>query len=148
MNNNYSFYEKVIFVGIVIVAIYYIVSPYNDCRGKYSAVACGKNGLFWQEDILSNDIENYGIFKKEHIDKLKGDIEDILDGRIYDEDEKLDVLKQISNLKIKLDGISEEDKIFDKSKFQKKLRFDELMQKEEELWERVKKFGRDQILLI
>ena len=92
---------------------------------------------------MSNDIENYGIFKKEHIDKLKRDIEDILDGRIYDEDEKLDVLKQISNLKIKLDGISEEDKIFDKSKFQKKLRFDELMQKEEELWERVKKFGRD-----
>ena len=74
---------------------------------------------------------------------MKGDIEDILDGRIYDEDEKLDVLKQISNLKIKLDGISEEDKTFDKSEFQKKLRFDELMQKEEELWERVKKFGRD-----
>ena len=92
---------------------------------------------------MSNDIENYGIFKKEHIDKLKGDIDDILDGRIYDEDEKLDVLKQISNLKIKLDGISEEDKTFDKSEFQKKLRFDELMQKEEELWERVKKFGRD-----
>ena len=67
-----------------------------------------------------------------------GDIEDILDGRIYDEDEKLDVLKQISNLKIKLDGISEEDKTFDKPEFQKKLRFDELMQKEEGLWESVK----------
>ena len=92
---------------------------------------------------MSNDIENYGIFKKEHIDKLKRDIEDILDGRICDEDEKLDVLKQISNLKIELDGISEEDKVFDKSEFQNKLRFDELMQKEEELWEMVKKFGRD-----
>ena len=92
---------------------------------------------------MSNDIENYGIFKKEHIDKLKRDIEDILDGRIYDEDEKLDVLKQISNLKIKLDGISEEDKTFDKSKFEKNLRLEELIEKEEELWERVKKFGRD-----
>ena len=72
-----------------------------------------------------------------------GDIEDILDGSIFDEDEKLDVLKQISNLKIELDGISEEDKTFNKSEFQNKLRFDELMQKEEELWEMVKKFGRD-----
>ena len=68
---------------------------------------------------------------------------DILDGRVNDEDEKLDVLKQISNLKIKLDGISEEDKTFDKSEFQKKLRLDELIEKEEELWERVKKFSRD-----
>ena len=120
-----------------------------DYRNKGYAVGdCGGFGFKWQEDILSNDSENYGIFKKEHIDKLKGYIEDILDGRIYDEDEKLDVLKQISNLKIRLDGISEEDKTFDKSEFQKKLRFDELMQKEEELWERVKKFGRDQVLLI
>ena len=92
---------------------------------------------------MSNDSENYGIFKKEHIDKLKGDIEDILDGRIYDEDEKLDVLKQISNLKIRLGGISEADKTFDKSAFEKKLRFEELIEKEEELWERVKKFSRD-----
>ena len=92
---------------------------------------------------MIDDIKNYGTLKKEVVDKLKVDIESILDGRINDEDEKLDVLKQISNLKIKLDGISEEDKTFDKSEFQKKLRFDELMQKEEELWERVKKFGRD-----
>ena len=92
---------------------------------------------------MSNDSENYGIFKKEHIDKLKGDIEDILDGRIYDEDEKLDVLKQISNLKIKLEINSEEDKTFDESEFKKKLRIEELIKKEEELWERVKKFSRD-----
>ena len=91
---------------------------------------------------MNDDIENYGILKKEVIDKLKVDIEDILDGRVNDEDEKLDVLKQISNLKIKLDGISEEDKTFDKSEFKKKLRIDELIEKEE-LWERVKKFGRD-----
>ena len=92
---------------------------------------------------MGDDIENYGIFKKENIDKLKVDIEDILDGRVSDEDGKLDVLKQISNLKIKLDGVSEEDKMFDKSEFQKKVRIDELIEKEEELWERVKKFGRD-----
>ena len=92
---------------------------------------------------MNDDIENYRILKKEVIDKLKVDIEDILDGRVNHENEKLDVLKQISNLRIKLDEISEEDKTFDKSEFQKKLRFDELMQKEEELWERVKKFGRD-----
>ena len=92
---------------------------------------------------MNDDIENYRILKKEVIDKLKVDIEDILDGRVNDEDEKLDVLKQISNVKIKLDGISEEDKTFDKSEFQKKLRIDELIEKEKELWERVKKFGRD-----
>ena len=92
---------------------------------------------------MSDDIENYGIFNNEVIDKLKVDIEDILDDRINDEDEKLDLLKQISNLKIRLDGISEEDKTFDKSEFQKKLRIDKLIDKEEELWERVKRFGRD-----
>ena len=64
---------------------------------------------------MSNDIKSYGTLKKEVIDKLKGDIEDILDNRISDEDEKLDVLKQISNLEIRLDAISEEDDNFDKS---------------------------------
>ena len=93
--------------------------------------------------VMGNDIKNYGIFKKENIDKLKDDIENILDGRVNDEVEKLDLLKKISNLKIELDGISEEDKIFNKSEFQKKLRIDELIQKEGELWERVKRFGRD-----
>ncbi len=93
--------------------------------------------------VMGNDIENYGIFKKENIDKLKVDIEDILDDRVNDEDEKLDLLKQLSNLKIKLDEISEEDEIFDKSEFQKKLRIDELIEKEAELWERVRRFGRD-----
>ena len=93
--------------------------------------------------VMGNDIENYGIFKKENIDKLKIDIEYNLDGRVNDEDEKLDLLKKISNLKIKLDGISEEDKTFNKSEFQKQLRIDELIEKEEELWERVKRFGRD-----
>ena len=92
---------------------------------------------------MSDDIGNYGILKKEVIDKLRGDIEDILDGRVNDENVKLDVLKQISNLRIKLDVISEEDETFDKSEFQKKVRIDELMDKEKELWERVKKFGRD-----
>ena len=92
---------------------------------------------------MSNDIENYGILKKEVIDKLKGDIENILNDRVNDEDEKLDVLKQISNLKLKLDAISEEDDKFDKSEFQQKLRIGELIEEEEELWERVKKFGRD-----
>ena len=93
--------------------------------------------------IMSDDIENYGIFKKEVIDELKVDIEDILDNRVKSEDEKLDLLKQISNLKIRLDGISEEDETFDSLEFQKKLRIDELIEKEEELWERVKRFGRD-----
>ena len=92
---------------------------------------------------MIDDIKNYGILKKEVADKLKVDIESILDGRINDEDEKLDVLKQISNLKIKLDGISEEDKTFDESEFERKLRIEELIKKEEELWERVKKFSRD-----
>ena len=92
---------------------------------------------------MGNDIENYGIFKKEIIDKLKVDIEDILDDRVNDEDEKLDLLKKISNLKIKLDEISEEDETFNKSEFQKKLKIDELLEKEGELWERVKRFGRD-----
>ena len=93
--------------------------------------------------VMGNDIENYGIFKKENIDKLKVDIDYILDDRVNDEDEKLDLLKKISNLKIKLDGISEEDETFNKSEFQKKLRIDELIEKEGELWERVKRFGRD-----
>ena len=93
--------------------------------------------------VMGNDIKNYGIFKKENIDKLKDDIENILDGRVNDEVEKLDLLKKISNLKIKLDGISEEDETFNKSEFQKKLRIDELIEKEGELWERVKRFGRD-----
>ena len=93
--------------------------------------------------IMSDDIENYGIFKKEVIDELKVDIEDILDNRVNSEDEKLDLLKQISNLKIRLDGMSEEDETFDSLEFQKKLRIDELIEKEEELWERVKRFGRD-----
>ena len=92
---------------------------------------------------MSDNIENYGILKKEVMDELKVDIEDILDSRINDEDKKLDVLKQISNLKIKIDVISEKDETFDKLEFQKKLRLDELLEKEEELWERVKKFGRD-----
>ena len=80
---------------------------------------------------------------QEVLDKLKVDIDNILDGSVNAEDEKLDVLKRISNMKIKLDGISEEDETFDKSEFQKKLRIEELIKKEEELWERVKKFGRD-----
>lgn len=92
---------------------------------------------------MIDDTKNYGILKKEVVDKLKVDIENILDGRINDEDEKLDVLKQISNLKIKLEGISEEDKTFDESEFEKKLRIEELIKKEKELWERVKKFSRD-----
>ena len=92
---------------------------------------------------MSNNIESYGILKKKVIDKLKVDIENILDGRVYDEDEKLDVLKQVSNIKIKLDEISKEDETFDESEFQKKLRVDELIVKEQELWERVKRFGRD-----
>ena len=92
---------------------------------------------------MIDDIKNYGIFKKEVVDKLKVDIENILDGRINDEDKKLDVLKRISNLKIRLEGISEEDKTFDESDFENKLRFGELIEKEEELWERVKKFSRD-----
>lgn len=92
---------------------------------------------------MIDDTKNYGILKKEVLDKLKVDIENILDGRINDEDEKLDVLKQISNLKIKLEGISEEDKTFDESEFEKKLRIEELIKKEKELWERVKKFSRD-----
>ena len=92
---------------------------------------------------MIDDIKNYGIIKKEVVDKLKVDIENILDGRINDEDKKLDVLKRISNLKIRLEGISEEDKTFDESDFENKLRFGELIEKEEELWERVKKFSRD-----
>ena len=92
---------------------------------------------------MSNNIEDYGILKKEVIDKLKVDIENILDGRVNDEDEKLDVLKQVSNVKIKLDALSEEDETFDESEFQKKLKLDELIEKEQELWERVKRFGRD-----
>lgn len=92
---------------------------------------------------MIDDTKNYGILKKEVLDKLKVDIENILDGRINDEDEKLDVLKQISNLKIKLEGISEEDKTFDESEFEKKLRIEELIKKEKELWERVRKFSRD-----
>ena len=92
---------------------------------------------------MIDDTKNYSILKKEVLDKLKVDIENILDGRINDEDEKLDVLKQISNLKIKFDGISEEDKTFDESEFEKKLRIEELIKKEKELWERVRKFSRD-----
>ena len=92
---------------------------------------------------MSNNIGDYGILKKEVIDKLKVDIENILDGRVNDEDEKLDVLKQVSNVKIKLDTLSEEDETFDESEFQKKLKLDELIEKEQELWERVKRFGRD-----
>ena len=92
---------------------------------------------------MGNDIENYGIFKKENIDKLKVDIDYILDDRVNDEDEKLDLLKKISNLKIKLEGISEEDATFNKSEFQKKLRIGALIEKEGELWERVQRFGRD-----
>ena len=86
---------------------------------------------------MIDDIKNYGILKKEVVDKLKVDIENILEGRINDEDEKLDVLKQISNLKIKLEGISEEDKTFDESEFEKKLDW-RIIKKEKELWERVK----------
>ena len=87
--------------------------------------------------------DEYHQVEKEVIDKLKVDIEDILDGKVNNEEKKLDLLKQISNLKIKLDRVSEEDEAFDESEFQKKLRIDELIEKEEELWERVKKFGRD-----
>ena len=90
---------------------------------------------------MSDDF--YGIFKKEVIDELKIKIDGVLDGNVNTEDDKLDVLKQISNLEIKLDRISEEDKTFDKSEFQKKMRFNELIEKEKELWERVKRFGRD-----
>ena len=90
---------------------------------------------------MSDDF--YGIFKKEVVDELKIKIDGVLDGNVNTEDDKLDVLKQISNLEVKLDRISEEDKTFDKSEFQKKMRFNELIEKEKELWERVKRFGRD-----
>ena len=90
---------------------------------------------------MSDDF--YGIFKKEVVDELKIKIDGVLDGNVNTEDDKLDVLKQISNLEIKLDRISEENETFDKSEFQKKMRFDELIEKEKELWERVKRFGGD-----
>ena len=90
---------------------------------------------------MSDDF--YGIFKKEVVEELKIKIDGVLNNNINREDEKLDVLKQISNLEIKLDRISEEDETFDKSEFQKKMRIDELIEKEKELWERVKRFGRD-----
>ena len=90
---------------------------------------------------MSDDF--YGIFKKKVVDELKIKIDGVLNGNVNREDEKLDVLKQISNLEIKLDRLSEEDPTFDKSEFQKKMRFDELIEKEKELWERVKRFGRD-----
>ena len=90
---------------------------------------------------MSDDF--YGILKKEVVDELKIKINGVLDGSSNIEDHKLDVLKQISNLEIKLDRISEEDETFDKSEFRKKMRFDELIEKEKELWERVKRFGRD-----
>ena len=93
--------------------------------------------------VMGNDIENYGTFKKDRIDKLKVDIENVLNDRVNDEDEKLDLLKKISNLKIKLEEISEEDATFNKSEFQKKLRIGALIEKEGELWERVQRFGRD-----
>ena len=90
---------------------------------------------------MSDDF--YGIFKKEFVDELMIKIDGVLNGNVNREDEKLDVLKQISNLEIKLDRISEEDETFNKSEFQKKMRIDELIEKEKELWERVKRFGRD-----
>ena len=90
---------------------------------------------------MSDDF--YGIFKKEVVDELMIKIDGVLNGNVNREDEKLDVLKQISNLEIKLDRISEEDETFNKSEFQKKMRIDELIEKEKELWERVKRFGRD-----
>ena len=90
---------------------------------------------------MSDDF--YGIFKKEVVDELMIKIDGVLNGNVNREDEKLDVLKQISNLEIKLDRISEEDETFNKSEFQKKMRIDELIEKEKELWERVKRYGRD-----
>ncbi len=85
----------------------------------------------------------YRFFKKEVIDKLKVKIDNVLDGNVNGEDDKLDVLKQVSNLKIKLDEVSKENETFDKPEFQKRMRFDELIEKEKELWERVRRFGRD-----
>ena len=90
---------------------------------------------------MSDDF--YGVLKKEVIDELKIKINGVLDGSVNIEDHKLDVLKEISNLEIKLDRISEEDETFNKSEFQKKMRFDALIEKEKELWERVRRFGRD-----
>ena len=90
---------------------------------------------------MSDDF--YGILKKEVVDELKLKVDGVLDGNVNSEDCKLDILKQISNLEIKLDRISEEDETFDKSEFQKKMRFDALIEREKELWERVKSFGRD-----
>ena len=39
--------------------------------------------------VMGNDIENYGTFKKDSSDKLKVDIENVLNDRVNDEDEKL-----------------------------------------------------------
>ena len=89
--------------------------------------------------------EYYGVFKKEVIEDLKIEIANILDGKIAEEDEKIEVLKKVSNLKVAMDGIKENSTplSFDKIEFQKELKFDELIQKEAQLWERVKRFGRD-----
>ena len=90
---------------------------------------------------MSDDF--YGILKKEVVDELKIKINGVLDGSSNIEDHKLDVLKQISNLEIKLDRISEEDETFDKSEFRKKMRFDELIEKHKSLFDKISSYGRD-----
>ena len=90
---------------------------------------------------MSDDL--YGIIKKEVVDELKIKIEGVLDGNVKGDDDKLDILKQISNLKIELDRISRENEAFDQSEFQREMRIDQLIEKEKELWERVRRFGRD-----
>ena len=118
---------------------------------------------------MSDDFEIYGDFEKDSIDELKEKIEDILDGKVNGEDEKLEVLKRIWRINYMIQSVSltlnyREEKVtkriekgeegledeledckkwrkFNLNKFEKRLRFYELFEKEEMLWERVKKFG-------
>ena len=81
-----------------------------------------------------DDKNFYGVFKKEMIDDVKEKIERMLNGEELEEAEKFSVIKQVHEF-MNIHDISDE--------FKQKMRFDEIIEKETELYKRISSYGRD-----
>ena len=81
-----------------------------------------------------NEDKFYGVFRKEKVDELKIQIDDILEGKNTSEEEKFNVLKKVHEF-IYIHQVSNE--------FKEKMRFDEIIEKHKSLFEKISSYGRD-----
>ena len=81
-----------------------------------------------------NEKEFYGVFRKEKVDELKIQIDNILDGKNTSEDETFNVMKKVHEF-IYIHKINDE--------FKEKMRMGEIIEKHKSLFEKISSYGRD-----